>query len=203
MKRLIWITVLIVVVGGLVATETSAQTAPPGAWQLRILLGYAKSVETNPPPGGVGSVFGLYTQTKPALAIGFEAGFNNLGTGTYDGFDAVLQQPGQADVTLKIWPVTLQFLLQLPKGSFRPFVVGGSGLYTVNTSAQRDLSGQSYRSGTISRLGVNVGGGLALGNPENRWALLVDARYQSVFNALADDSSLGFFTIYGGFHLGL
>lgn len=203
MKRVSWMVALIAVVGGFAATETLAQTAPPGAWQLRMLLGYAKSTETNPPPGGVGAVFGLYTQTKPALAIGFEAAFNNLGTETYDGLDAVLQQPGKADVSVKVWPVTLQFLLQLPKGTFRPFAVGGGGLYTVNTSVQQDLLVQVYRPGTISRLGVNVGGGLALGKPENRWAILIDARYQSVFNAFADDSSLGFFTVYGGLHLGL
>jgi len=92
------------------------------------------------------------------VGLRFDAAYNEFGiTGT--------------DANINIPSFTANAIFKLPTGGFTPYVIGGAGLYRVDTN----LFGQTDAE---NRFGFNVGGGISM--PLSGFKVFVEARYNNV-----------------------
>jgi hypothetical protein len=169
----------------------SSASAQQGSWLTGIFLGYSASVEKDAPSGNIGGLFYGSNFVHPVIALGGEIGIHRLGSEKFDdvGF-------GAGEVGQHVWEVTGNVRV-VGSGKVRPFGNLGAGAYWVTTTA---VSGALpiQGTGTDTRFGFNLGGGLMFGPAAKKWSFGIDGRWHSVIKGLPDDSALDFVTIYAG-----
>jgi hypothetical protein len=93
----------------LVAVPASAQLN----WNGSLYLGYGKATNDGAPDGSLGGRANAFAMVHPAIGVGAEVGYYNLGT---------ISEMG-AEMSMKTWAVTGNVMARGMTGSVRPFGV--------------------------------------------------------------------------------
>lgn len=114
----------------------------------------------------------------PALPVGlrFDVGYNSFGVK-----NNTTQNAGVDNANTRLIPITANLVLPIPvAGSgFRPYLIGGAGMYNTRISATSNNNGVSYTaSQSENDFGFNLGGGLTI--PLTGFNAFVEARYNRV-----------------------
>jgi len=138
-------------------TATIETRKVPGTGGLRIMGGYAVSISSGEPPGGLGGMLDYLAQVKPNLSLGPEIGYSWLGEGTgyfHLGATAILS------------PI---------KWNDQFYLVGGIDVY--------DWSGSS---GGEMGVGFSLGGGRRFRSRSGRSSLDLEVRWHSNLRIASD-----------------
>ncbi|HEV8480713.1 MAG TPA: outer membrane beta-barrel protein [Candidatus Eisenbacteria bacterium] len=155
-----WIAVALSVMGGLFAT--AAQAGPPS---MMFQAGYGKMVEDGAPNGDLAFHGNAFMMANPVIGVGAEGGYAWLGsTATNTAF---------GDIKTNVWHVTGNVRVRGVTGSIRPYGIGGLGVYGLHES---DNTG----SGSDTKFGFNIGGGLTHKFPDSSTGLSLEARWHMV-----------------------
>jgi opacity protein-like surface antigen len=187
--KYLWTSVSVgIIVLALLTGSASAQDGMD--WNGGFYLGYGASLDPGSPDGGLGGFANVFGMISPAFGAGIELGFWRLGEANRSLGDTVM-----VDGTIKFstWQTTAAVVGQYPGGKFRPYVIGGGGLYGIRTD--EEAIGFS-RSETKSHFGVNAGAGLKFLPTENSWGLGLEGRWHLVFDGLpGGDEDLNMITV--------
>jgi hypothetical protein len=173
------------------ASDVAAQK---GTWITGIYLGYSASAEENAPTGDVAGYFFAQNFVHPVISVGGEIGILRLGNEKVS--DTVL---GDAELGTHVFELTAD-VRATGKGKLRPYGNVGAGAYwvTVNGTGAQGLVGAT---GTDTRFGANLGGGLIIGPATKKWSFGLDGRWHSIVEGDRDGSTLNLYAIMIGFNV--
>ena len=192
MRQWVWGGLLLLVGSGFVASDVSAQRKDD--WLTGIYLGYTASVEKDAPGGDIGGLFyGTYF-LHDVISLGGEIDMFRLGSQDID--DTVL---GKATISQHIFALTGDVRVT-GSGKIKPFANLGAGPYWVTTSGS-SLEGFVGATGTNTRFGFNLGGGLIFGGVSNKWSFGLDARWHQIVKGAVDESALDMVSVLVGFNV--
>jgi hypothetical protein len=181
MKGWICFGLLLLVGTGILAPAASAQQK--GDWLTGIYIGYTASLEEDAPSGDFGGLFYATNYINDVISLGEFA--DTLG--------------GTSTVSQHIFALTADVRAS-GKGKLKPFANLGLGPYWVTTNGAL-LSGAVGASGTDTRFGFNLGGGLMYGGSTSKWSFGIDARWHQIIEGALDGSALDMVSVLVGFNV--
>ena len=164
----------------LTLSAPSAQAEILG-WTKTVQLGYSTMTEDGAPSGSIGGHAGMFAQLHSVIGIGAEAGYHRLGSTTVD-----LGGGNTGDATWSTWRFTGNVMARGITGPFRPYAIGGAGIYPVRFAVDSATLGSN--STTETKFGFNLGAGATFGAPASPVNFGVEARWHSVPSVLDDGS---------------
>jgi opacity protein-like surface antigen len=174
MKRLLTIALI-----GLVAATLVPSAEAKTTWDLGLYGGYARSFQEDGTDGSFGMRGSAFAMVKPTIGIGAEVARNRLGkTDTKNVFQPGTMIPTTGDISIWGWVLTGSAKWQPRAGSWRPFLIGGAGLYpmtyqiSLQTGFREDVNRKEF--------GFNLGAGLAWVPSNSPVAIGLDVRWNSV-----------------------
>ena len=164
-------------------------------WTKTVQLGYSTMTEEGAPSGSFGGHAGLYAQMHQVIGVGVEAGYHKLGSQTVD-----LGGGETADASWSAMRFTGNVMARGVTGPFRPYAVGGLGVYPIRLSVDSTTLGSA--SETETKFGFNLGAGATFGAPTSPVSFGVEGRWHSIPSVLDDGtgstSALDMVTIEAG-----
>jgi hypothetical protein len=176
MKRLGTVALIGIVAVSLVPTARAETT-----WDLSGYGGYCRSLHDDDLNGSFGMRLGAFAMIKPTFGIGVEAAHNRLGSLDIDSLtiEGPPLEQTRGEVTVSGWGFTGSAKLQGRGGDWRPFVIGGLGLYPMTYAIKLQNGGRSDVNRT--KFGYNLGVGLAwVPGGDSPIAIGFDARWNGV-----------------------
>jgi len=149
-------------------------------WDLSAYGGFARSLQDDGTDGSFGARVSALAMVKPTFGIGAEVAWNRLGTTEIDSvYQPGTSIPTRGDISIWNWAFTASAKWQPRAGSWRPFIIGGAGLYpmTYQISLQTGFREDVNRK----KFGYNLGAGLAwIPGGDSPIAIGIDARWNGV-----------------------
>jgi len=194
MKRILWVALALVIGAGFVVSNATAQQK--GDWLTGIYLGYTASLEEDAPSGDVGGMFYATNFVNDVISLGGEIDIFRLGNQDFNDTTTAL---GTGTISQHIFAVTGDVRVT-GKGNIKPFANLGAGPYWVTTNGSA-LDGIVGATGTDTRFGFNLGGGLIVGGSSSKWSLGIDARWHQIVKGAIDESALDMVSVLVGFNV--
>lgn len=174
MNRYLTVALIAAVALSLVPTAEAKTT-----WDLSGYGGYIANDKDVTDGSGWGVRLGAFAMVKPTFGIGLEGSYNWLGSADIDSIlEPETMVPTRGEMTIYSLIGTGSAKWQPQLGSFRPFVIGGAGIYSM--TYQLKLETGFREDVNRKKFGFNLGAGVAWVPKNSPISIGLDARWNSV-----------------------